>query len=120
MVMDLIEFRDFCLSLGDVTEKTPFGKFSRRYDSLLVFYVAGHMFCIIDLDDFTYVDLPVTSDDKSELQATYTSVTTPLNRGLRYWVQLNLGGDIPDGTILTLVRTAHSLIKVKYSSKKSL
>lgn len=116
--MDLIEFREFCLSLGDVTEKTPFGKFSKRYDSVLVFYVAGRMFCIIDMDDFTYVDLPVTPDVKAELLATYTSVTTPINRGLRYWVQLNLGGDIPDDTILSLVRTAHSLIKTKYSSKK--
>lgn len=111
--MDLIEFRDYCLSLGDVTEKTPFGKFSKRYDSVLVFYVAGHMFCIIDMDDFTYVDIPVTPEDKAELQAAYTSVTTPLNRGLRYWVQLNLDGDLPDDTILQLVSTAHAFIKSK-------
>lgn len=113
--MDLIEFRDYCLSLGDVTEKTPFGKFSKRYDSVLVFYVGGHMFCIIDINDFTYVDVPVTPEVKTQLRAEYASVTQPLNRGLRYWVQLNLGGDLSDDAILHLVSTAYDLIKDKYA-----
>lgn len=46
--MNIEELRDFCLSLGDVTEKTPFGKFARRFDSVLAFYVCGHIFCMTD------------------------------------------------------------------------
>lgn len=42
--MDLIEYIDYCLSLGEVTENIPFAKFAKRYDSVLVFYVHGHMF----------------------------------------------------------------------------
>lgn len=44
--MDIEEFRKYCLSLGDVSEKMPFGKFAARYDSILAFYVYGHMFCL--------------------------------------------------------------------------
>ncbi len=45
--MNIEDFRDYCLSLdNDVIEKTPFGKFAAaRYDSILVFYTVGHMFC---------------------------------------------------------------------------
>ncbi len=38
--MNIEDFRDYCLSLGnpgEVEEKTPFGKFARRYESILVF-----------------------------------------------------------------------------------
>lgn len=32
--MDIEEFRNYCLSMDKVTEKMPFGKFARRYDSI--------------------------------------------------------------------------------------
>ena len=115
--MDLIEFRDYCLSLGDIDEKTPFGKFSKRYDSVLVFYVSGHMFCIIDMDDFTYVDIPLSAERIAYLRETYASVSTPLNRGLRYWIQINFDGDIPDDIIYKSVREACDSIKAKYTHK---
>lgn len=51
--MNIEELRDYCLSMECVTEKTPFGKFARRFDSPLVFYVLGHMFCTADMGDFT-------------------------------------------------------------------
>ncbi len=61
--MDIEEFRKYCLSLGDVSEKMPFGKFAARYDSILAFYVYGHMFCFIDIDNFTFVNVKSTPDE---------------------------------------------------------
>ena len=61
--MDIEEFRKYCLSLGDVSEKMPFGKFAARYDSILAFYVYGHMFCFIDIANFTFVNVKSTSDE---------------------------------------------------------
>ena len=116
--MDLIEFRDFCLSLGDVTEKTPFGKFSKRYDSILVFYVENHMFCFIDIDDFAYVNLRLTPDRIEEIREQFTSVSRPINQSLKYWIQLDFGGDIPDPQIYEFVREAYNTVKEKYSKKK--
>ena len=55
--MNVEEYRDYCLSLGtDVEEKLPFVKF-KNGDSVLVFYVCGHMFCFFDLNDFQVVSL---------------------------------------------------------------
>ena len=42
--MNLEEFREYCLSLGEVEEKLPFAKMPGG-DSVLVFYVSGHTFC---------------------------------------------------------------------------
>ncbi len=113
--LDLIEFRDFCLSLGEVTEKTPFGKFARRYESVLVFYVAGHMFCFVDMNDFSYVNLRLTPDRVAEVRDNYCSVSKPINQSLKYWIQLNFGGDIPDSTIRQLVAEAYNTVKAKYT-----
>ncbi len=49
--MNIEELRDYCLSMEGVTEKTPFGRFARRFDSVLVFYILDHMFCMTDMDD---------------------------------------------------------------------
>ena len=62
-VMNIEDIGDYCLSVDDVTEKTPFGKFARRYDSILVFYVLDHMFCFVDMDDFTSVTVKSTPDE---------------------------------------------------------
>ncbi len=117
--MNIEEFRDYCLSMEGVTEKTPFGKFARRYDSILVFYVLDHMFCFVDMDDFTSVTVKSTPDEVDEIRMNYSSVSNPLNQSLRHWIQLNLSGDIPDGVVYSLVLRAYDLVKAKYSPKRN-
>lgn len=93
----------------------PFGHFAARYESLLVFYVMDHMFCIVDVDNFTSVTVRSTPDEIILLRDRYTSVATPLNSTLKYWVQLDLNGDLPDTEILSLTRRAHQIIRDKYT-----
>lgn len=116
--MDLVEFRDYCLSFGDVTEGTPFGRFAERYDSILVFYVAGHMFCLTDIEDFSYVNVRSTPERMAELRDTCSSVSRPINRSLRYWVRIDFNGDVPDDMIRQLVGEAYGIVKAKYSGKR--
>lgn len=115
--MNVEEFREFCLSLGDVTEKMPFGKFCTRYDSILAFYVSGHMFCFIDIDDFSYVDVKSTPGRIEEFRRDYSSVGNPINQSLRHWIKLHFNGDIPLAVITDAVRDAYGIIKEKYTPK---
>lgn len=115
--MNVEEFRDYCLSLGEVTEKMPFGKFARRYDSVLTFYTLDHMFCFVDIDDFNYVNVKSTPGEIAAIRASRTSVSDPLNRSLRYWIQLNLNGDIPDCEIRACVRRAYNIVREQYQKK---
>lgn len=118
--MNIEEFRKYCLSLEAVTEKTPFGKFARRYDSILVFYILDHMFCLVDMDDFTSVTVKSTPEEIEELKMRHSSVSKPLNLSEKHWIQLNLKGDIPDSQVYALVRRAYEIIKAKYTGKKRL
>ena len=116
--MNIEDFREYCLSFDRVTEKMPFGKFARRYDSLLVFYVLDHMFCFIDIDDFTYVNVRSEADEIAQLRTQYTSLSVPLNRTLKQWVQLDFNGDIPEQVIYDKVARAYEIIREKYSRPK--
>lgn len=115
--MDLVEFREYCLSLGEVEEKMPFGKFAARYDSILVFYVCGHMFCLVDIDDFTYADIKLAPEKVEELRLTRSSATKPFNLSERHWVDLAFGGDISDNEIRNLVKNAFEVVKAQYTPR---
>lgn len=108
-------FREYCLSFEGVTEKMPFGKFAKRYDSILAFYVAGHMFCFIDINDFSFVNVKSTPEETEDLHARYSSTDKPINRSLRHWIQLNFNGDIPMELIYGYVKRAYNIVKAQYS-----
>lgn len=116
--MNIEDFRRFCLSIGDVEEKMPFGKFAKRYDSILVFYVCGHMFCLIDVEDFTYVTVKSTEKEIADMQSRHASVGNPMNPSLKYWMQIDLAGDVSWLEIRALVVRAYGLVKSRYDSRR--
>lgn len=115
--MDIESFREKCMSMDGVEEKTPFGKFNRRFESMLVFYVSGHMFCSVDMDDFSYVNVKSTPEEVAELEARYASVGATLNPAMKNWVKVATGGDVPDAKIYELTARAYELVKARYKGK---
>lgn len=115
--MNIEDFREYCLSMDGVTEKTPFAKFARRYDSILVFYVLGHMFCFVDMDDFTSVTVKSTPNEVEEIRMNHSSVSNPLNQSLKHWIQLDFHGDITDSQIYDFVNRAYDIVKAKYTKE---
>lgn len=116
--MNIEDLRNFCLSLEGVTEKTPFGRFAARYDSILVFYVLDHMFCFFDIDDFTSVNLRSTPAEIEELRLIRNAVGNPLNRSLKHWIKIDFNKDIPDSLIYSLIKQSYDIVREQYSKKK--
>lgn len=116
--MNVEDFREYCLAMEGVTEKTPFGKFARRYDSILVFYVHDHMFCYVDMNDFISVTVKSTPDEVEAIRMNHLSVGEPLNHGLRHWIRLDLNGDISDPEIYALVKRGYDIVKTKCPKKR--
>lgn len=116
--MNIEAIREYCLSFEGVTEKTPFGKFAARFDSVLVFYVCDHMFCMVDMDDFHYAIVKNTPEKIAELHETRNSCESMRNMSAKYWIQLNFGGDISDSEIFDLVKQSYDIVKAKYTKKK--
>ena len=116
--MDIEEFRDFCLSMDGVTEKTPFGKFAKRYESILVFYILDHMFCIIDINDFSFVNIKSTPEEIKEIRMSHVSIGNPTHSSLKHWIRLDFNGDIPDLKIYEFVKRAYDIVRQHYALGK--
>ncbi|MDE5612993.1 MAG: MmcQ/YjbR family DNA-binding protein [Odoribacter sp.] len=116
--MNIEDFREFCLSMEGVTEKMPFGKFARRYDTILVFYVLEHMFCFVDIEDFTNITVKSTPEEVEEIRMNHSFVSHPMNSSLRHWIQIELNGDVPESKIYALVKRSYELVREKYTKKK--
>ena len=77
--MNVEEFREYCLSLPDVTEATPFEKFSKGKFTILVFYVNCHMFCYFNVDDFSNITIKCHPSEMAELKEHYQAIGEPFN-----------------------------------------
>lgn len=116
--MNIETVREYCLAKEGVIEKTPFGKFARRLESILVFYVMGHMFCLTDMEQPDYVEVVSTPDEIELLKCKHNSASGPGNRAMRNWVHLTFNGDLSDNEIYSRIDSAYNLIKAKYIRRK--
>ena len=114
--MNIEEFREFCLSLGEVEEKLPFAKMPGG-DTLLVFYVSGHTFCYCDLREFTAV-VKCQTERIAELLGTANGVEPPDNHfNPKYWLGINLQ-TIDTEFLQELVRNSFEIVKRKNERKR--
>lgn len=116
--MNIEEFRDYCLSLPNVTEATPFEKFSRGKYTILVFYVGGHMFCYFNIDHFKFITIKCHPELMAELKERYQAIGDPFNGDKRYWISVDVNSDVDDDTLKMLVRQSYELVKTRKQSRK--
>ncbi len=87
--MDIIEFREYCLSLPLVEESTPFD------ETTLVFKVGGKMFCYTDMVDFKWIAVKCDPDRAVVLREEYPGMVEPAFHGnKRHWNGIRVDGDL--------------------------
>ena len=111
--MNIEDYREFCLSLGeDVEEKFPFTAF--RYASgVLVFYVHGHMFSFFDCDNFSVITLKCHPDCIDELKAQHDCIVKPFNMSPKYWIGVN-PKMASDALLKEFTQNSYQIVKAKY------
>jgi len=115
--MNIEDYRNFCLSLGDdVEEKLPFTAF-RYANGVLVFYVHGHMFSFFDCDNFSVVTLKCQPERIDELRATHDSIVKPFNMSPKHWLGID-PNTAPDDLLQELTRNSYDIVKAKYRPKR--
>ena len=112
--MNVEDFREYCLSLPDVTEATPFEKFSKGKFTILVFYVNSHMSCYFNVDDFSNITIKCNSSEMAELKEHHQAISEPFNGDKRYWISVQPNMDVNDETLKELVRKSYEIVKAKY------
>ena len=113
-VMNIEEYRDYCLSLGEgIEEKFPFTKF-KHGEGVLVFYVCGHMFSFFDCDDFKVISLKCQPERIEELKAEHPYIGNPFNESPKHWIGID-PNTAPDALLEELTRNSYEIVKAKYS-----
>ena len=111
--MNIEDYREYCLSLGDdVEEKLPFTAFHHA-SGVLVFYVAGHMFSFFNCDNFGVITLKCQPERIEELKARYDCIGKPYNESPKYWIGID-ANTAPDDILRELTRNSYEIVKAKY------
>lgn len=115
--MNIEDYREYCLSLGDdVEEKLPFTAF-RYACGVLVFYVHGHMFSFFDCDNFSLITLKCQPERIEDLKAVFSCIGKPYNLSPKYWIGVNVE-TATDELLRELTRNSYEIVKSKYKKEK--
>ncbi len=113
--MNIEELRDYCLSLGtDVEERMPFGAF-KAAQSVLAFYVCGHIFCIFDIDTYSVVTVKCQPERIASLTE-QEGIVPPYNMSKKYWIGI-LPDLVDNGLMRELVRNSYLLVGQKHGKR---
>jgi predicted DNA-binding protein (MmcQ/YjbR family) len=102
--MDIIFFRNYCLSKLGVIEDTPFDP------DTLCFRVGGKIFAIVDIRAFESVNLKCDPELAVELREKHNGVTPGYHMNKKHWNTVLFDGSIPDGVILVWVDHSYELV----------
>ena len=95
--MDILDFREYVLSLYDVEETTPFD------DSTLIYKVACKWFVVVDMDDLTHIVIHHSPEAGESLRDKYPHITPAWHFNKRFWSSVRVDGDLPEKLIRELI-----------------
>ncbi len=118
-MINVEQLRELCLALapGEVEERFPFAKFNGARE-VLVFYVAGHMFCYFDIGNFTSITVKHPSAHIGQLKERHACIHNPYNGNPKHWVGIDPATAKPS-LVQELVATSFNLVRQQYGNRKS-
>jgi predicted DNA-binding protein (MmcQ/YjbR family) len=113
--MTLDELREYCLSFPATEEKLPFD------ENTLVFYVAGKVFCLADIDRFESINLKCDPARALELREEYPEVVLPgYHMNKKHWNTVKMGAGLRNEVIRGWVRDSYDLVLAGVPKSKRL
>ena len=117
--MNVEEFREYCLSLPDVTEKMPFTALNDAYSrDVLCFYVGSKWFCYVNIVLFDRCCIKSTPEEAAELRARYEGVRPAWHMNKRMWSDVYFGSDVSDALVCRLVENSYRLVRDSLPAKE--
>lgn len=102
--MDIVAFREFCISKPGVTEGFPFD------NQTLVFKVMGKMFALTDVDLFTSINLKCDPEYAVELREKYAGIKPGYHMNKKHWNTVICDGSVSDDMIKKLIDHSYDLV----------
>ena len=102
--MDIIDFREYCISLPDVEETLPFD------DTTLVYKVGGRMFAMVSLERADYFAVKCDPERAIILRDRYPQVTAGWHLNKRHWNDVRFDGRLDDEALRREIRHSYMLV----------
>ena len=102
--MDIVSFREYCLSKKGVTESFPFG------EPTLVFKVMDKMFALTNVDNFVSVNLKCDPEKAVALREEYPAVLPGYHMSKKHWNTVEVNGTIPDDLFKSWIDHSYDLV----------
>lgn len=102
--MDVLTFRDYCLSLPMAEESTPFD------ETTLVYKIGGKMFAYADMVDFEWIGLKCDPDEAIVLRERYAEIEPAFHSNKKHWNGIRTTGDLPDSFVREQIRNSYRLV----------
>jgi predicted DNA-binding protein (MmcQ/YjbR family) len=112
--MDIIEFREYCLSLPDAEETLPFD------DSTLVYKVGGRMFAMLMLERPDHFVVKCDPERAIILRDRYPQITAAWHMNKRHWNDVRFEGMLSDEAMRREVRHSYMLVVKQNVTPKAL
>ena len=102
--MDIIEFREYCISLPDVEETLPFDQ------TTLVYKVGGRMFAMVSLEAPDHFAVKCDPERAIMLRDRYPQVTPGWHLNKRHWNDIRFEGRLGDESLRREIRHSYMLV----------
>lgn len=102
--MNLETLRQYCIEKKQVEETFPFDQ------NTLVFKVAGKMFALLDVDDFTGINLKCDPERSVELREQYHGITPGYHMNKKHWNTVAINADIDQQLLFELIDHSYQLV----------
>ena len=110
-IMNIEEYRDYCLKLSGVTEEFPFD------EKTLVFKVMGKMFALTDVDEFASVNLKCDPERAVQLRENYSGINGGYHMNKKHWNTVQTDGSVEDELFYELIKHSYDLVVAKLPRK---
>ena len=102
--MNIEQYREICLSLPHTTEDMPFD------ENVLVFRVGGKIFTLLDVNDFSSVNLKCDPERAIELREQYDGILPGYHMNKKHWNTVLTDGSVSDDLIAELAQHSYDLV----------
>ena len=99
--MDILDLREYVLSLPCAEETTPFD------DSTIVYKIAGKWFMVVDVEELSHIVIHHPVERGIALRDEWREIVPAWHFNKRYWSSVRLDGDLPEAIVRELIRESY-------------
>jgi predicted DNA-binding protein (MmcQ/YjbR family) len=109
--MTIDDLQAHCAAKPGVSWDTPFGP------DVLVFRVAGKIFALAPLDEFSTINLKCDPERAIDLRERYPGIVPGYHMNKKHWNTVEVTGSVPRKLLLELIDHSYELVKASLLKK---